>query len=183
MLCEGARGFQLEIRDQLYALIQEHSGVLERQANHNVWKFPDGRIFVMAKSTGDRRSDQNNLSQLRRMLGAKRESNKNPERREKPGVGRPVYQADPTQGREAAGFRDKLKVAIAAHVERTQEVRDERMDGVANCSHTELGEYGGFTYWDCYCRKRLCGRCFQTHFALLHAGRLEREGWDAGVDL
>lgn len=51
-------------------LLKEHNAVLVRKRKHQVWKFPDGRIFVCPSTpsneyTGDRKQ----LSNLRHILG------------------------------------------------------------------------------------------------------------------
>lgn len=61
------------MRDQVNELIQEHKGVLIRSKNHEVWRFPNGKTFVRAKTPSDVRADANNLSDLRKILGIERE--------------------------------------------------------------------------------------------------------------
>lgn len=41
---------------------------LIRSRKHNVWRLPDGRIFVTPRSPSDPRSVRNCLAQLKRML-------------------------------------------------------------------------------------------------------------------
>ena len=45
--------------------------VLIRQKRHQVWRLPDGRNYVMAKTPSDWRAQQKQISALRRMLAAK----------------------------------------------------------------------------------------------------------------
>ena len=75
-------------RDKVEALIRQHHGELVRRNKHFVYRFPDGRCFTLsATPSGDkRRAEENNMSLLRRFLGIERETNKNPDRRVKPGV-------------------------------------------------------------------------------------------------
>ncbi len=101
----------MSIGDQIAQLIKEHGGVLERHIKHNVWRFPDGRVFVTAQTPGDVRAERNCLADLRRFLGVKREINKNPERKEKKGAGKPVYKSQQPVA-PALNFRAKLKLAL-----------------------------------------------------------------------
>lgn len=105
-------------------LAKEHGGVLARQRKHRVWKFPDGRIFVMPSTPSDRKAEANSMSDLRRFLGIKREIVKNPDRKAKQGTGaakakivtRPKKRQDPFEGvwfriREAP-YRECLPVDV-----------------------------------------------------------------------
>ena len=55
--------------EEVYQLLKKHGAVLDRQKRHNVWKFPDGRIFTQSRTPSDWRAPLNQLSDLRRMLG------------------------------------------------------------------------------------------------------------------
>jgi hypothetical protein len=76
-------------RKDVEELLSQHGGKLVRQKKHHVWKLPDGRIFVMAATPGDIRAERNNMANLYNFLGVEKEIIKNPDRRPKPGVGRP----------------------------------------------------------------------------------------------
>ena len=55
-------------------LLSEHQAVLVRQNKHLVYRLPNGQNFVMAKTTSDpARAAKNNLTDLRRLLGIRRE--------------------------------------------------------------------------------------------------------------
>lgn len=75
-------------RKDVEELIRQHGGKLARQKKHHVWKFPDGRNFVMAATPGDIRAERNNMANLYNFLGIEKENIKNPDRRSKPGVGK-----------------------------------------------------------------------------------------------
>lgn len=45
--------------------------VLLRQRKHQIWRLPDGRNYIIATTPGDWRAEQNQLTDLRRMLRAK----------------------------------------------------------------------------------------------------------------
>lgn len=85
----------MSIDGEILHLLKTHGAVLERTSGaHNVWKFPDGRIFTDAKTPSDHRSQKNALAELRRLLGVKREAKKNPDRREKTQPPGQLYQVD-----------------------------------------------------------------------------------------
>jgi hypothetical protein len=69
-------------RDEVNRLLESHGAVLARKRKHEIWKFPDGKTFVRASTTSDRNSEQNNLSDLRKVLGLT-PAHKPGERREK----------------------------------------------------------------------------------------------------
>lgn len=50
-------------------ILKEHRAVLVRTNRHEVWKFPDGRIFTQPHTPSDWRTSANQLTDLRRMLG------------------------------------------------------------------------------------------------------------------
>ena len=57
------------MRELVTSLIVQHGGVLRRKKKHEVWQFPNGRVFVRAATPSDHRADANNLSDLRKILG------------------------------------------------------------------------------------------------------------------
>lgn len=85
----------MDVDAEIRSLLKEHGAVLERTKKHKVWSFPDGRIWVEGSTPSDVRAARNNLSDLRKMLGVKREIRKNPERKHKTGVnGKQAYQSE-----------------------------------------------------------------------------------------
>jgi len=50
-------------------LLREVGAVLIRQKNHRVYRLPNGRNFVIAKSASDKRAERNNLATLRKLIG------------------------------------------------------------------------------------------------------------------
>lgn len=101
----------MEISEQIAELIKEHGGVLERQAKHNIYRFPDGRVFVTSQTPSDRRATMNCLTVLRHFLGVKRLINKNPDRRTKKGVAKPLYKFE-VSAKPVLDFKGKLKRAL-----------------------------------------------------------------------
>lgn len=85
----------MTVSDEIQHLLKTHGAVLERKNKHPVWRFPDGRIFVHSSTPSDVRAERNNLSNLRKLLGVKRESTKNPERRTKRGVASDAWRSEP----------------------------------------------------------------------------------------
>ena len=55
--------------EEVYRILHEHHAVLKRSNKHNVWQFPNGKTFVTPKSPSDRRSCDNNLADLKKLLG------------------------------------------------------------------------------------------------------------------
>ena len=116
-------------RKDVEALIKEHGGVLVRQKKHQVWKFPDGRIFTMASTPGDCvHAERNNMTDLRNFLGIAREIKKNPNRRTKRGAVKQTFAPEkaaplPDWKRKLAGlleiaaFKPK-SCCVPVHLER-----------------------------------------------------------------
>lgn len=73
----------MSAEDQVNHLLRESGARLIRDRKHEVWRLPNGRNFVRAKTTSDCRSERNNLSDLRRALGIEVERGQPGERREK----------------------------------------------------------------------------------------------------
>jgi hypothetical protein len=55
------------ILDQL----KRAGAVLVRQKNHQVWRLPNGRCYVMSQAPSDWRAGRNQAAMLRRLLKAK----------------------------------------------------------------------------------------------------------------
>lgn len=58
----------MTILDQL----KRAGAVLVRQKNHQIWRLPNGRNYVISQTPSDGRAVKNQLSVLRRLLGAGR---------------------------------------------------------------------------------------------------------------
>lgn len=54
----------MTILDQL----KRAGAVLVRQKNHQVWRLPNGRHYVMSQTPSDGRAEKNQLATLRRAL-------------------------------------------------------------------------------------------------------------------
>lgn len=74
--------------DKIHELLKTHGAILERTKKHKVWRFPDGRIWVVSGSPSCIRAHRNNYHSLCGFLGVKEVRRKNPYRKEKIGVGR-----------------------------------------------------------------------------------------------
>lgn len=55
-------------RAKVNQLLQQAGAVLKRTRKHEVWSLPNGKNFVRGKTPSDRRSDDNNLSDLKHAL-------------------------------------------------------------------------------------------------------------------
>lgn len=159
----------MEVEDQIAALIKEHGGRLERQRKHLVYKFPAGQTYVRAQTPSDRRGVLNDLTYLRRLLGVKRESNKNPERVAKPGApGRTFAPAETRTARpEFRQMLQEVRNTLAEQERRRREHERQLRDTVFRCPH-EPPVMGGPACWCGMCRNRYCTRCFVPHFELRH---------------
>lgn len=56
-------------RDMALSLLREHGAVLVRSNKHEVWRLPNGQKFTRATTPSDYHADDNNLSDLRELLG------------------------------------------------------------------------------------------------------------------
>lgn len=104
-------------------LLKEHRAVLVRTKRHQVYRFPNGRVFTMASTPSDFRAAANQLTDLRRTLGIDTERGLPGERREKrckpgrSGPGRITSSIDPVMleaMRKAGLLEDRLNDKIAA---------------------------------------------------------------------
>lgn len=75
-------------RDEVNKILEERGAILARKRKHEVWKFPDGKTFIRASTTSDRNSEENNLSDLRKLLGITAEHKPGTRRAKKNGNGR-----------------------------------------------------------------------------------------------
>lgn len=55
--------------EEVNKLLEEHGAVLDRSKKHNVWKFPDGKTFTTSHTPSARNAHDNQLSELRNLLG------------------------------------------------------------------------------------------------------------------
>jgi hypothetical protein len=85
----------MSAQDEVERLLKAHGAVLVRSKNHLIYKFSDGKIFTVPATPSDYRAWANALHTLRDLLGVKREVKKNPKRKCKKGVGKPLYRAEP----------------------------------------------------------------------------------------
>jgi hypothetical protein len=53
---------------EIQYLLRLHRAVLIRERKDKIFRFPDGRIFVVATSPSDHRAERNNLATLRRLV-------------------------------------------------------------------------------------------------------------------
>ena len=51
--------------------LKRAGAVLVRQKNHQVWRLPNGRRYVMSQTPSDRRASKNQISVLQRLLKSK----------------------------------------------------------------------------------------------------------------
>lgn len=61
----------MDARKEVLRLLKEQDAVRVRTNNHPVWKFPSGRIWIVPLTPSDHHSWQNNLADLKRILGIK----------------------------------------------------------------------------------------------------------------
>lgn len=99
--------------DEIAKLLKDAGAVLDRTANHNVWKLPDGRIFVQAKTPSDSHTSRNSLTDLRKLLGLKREVHKNPGRKRKTGTPAPMFYGEHIPARR--DWKDALREMAEFH--------------------------------------------------------------------
>ena len=57
---------------EVLAVLNDAGAVLARQRKHVIFRFPNGGIWVLPSTPGDRRAWLNNLSDLRRRLGLRK---------------------------------------------------------------------------------------------------------------
>lgn len=80
--------------EELARLLRESGAVLVRKNRHLVYRLPNGQMYTMAATPSDFRAADNQLRQLRKVLGMKRETRKNPGRTAKKGApGAPKFMA------------------------------------------------------------------------------------------
>lgn len=59
----------MDPRSEVTRILEQNGAILKRDKNHEVWQLANGKQFVRAKTPSDVRSDQNNLADLKRLLG------------------------------------------------------------------------------------------------------------------
>lgn len=95
--------------DKIHELLKDNGATLERTKKHKVWRFPDGRIWVVAGSPRSDNSYKTNYHDLCDFLGISNVRRKNPNRAPKKGVQRRDEFREIAQG----GPRDFIGVLAA----------------------------------------------------------------------
>lgn len=106
--------------DEIHELLKSNGAVLERTKKHHIWRFPDGRIWVLPGSPRSSQSYTNNLCDLRTFLGVKKAKKKStaPKRKKAKKSPAKVYLSSDEKlaiirpNRNAAELQ-KIKTAIA----------------------------------------------------------------------
>lgn len=73
--------------DKIESILKSRGAKLVRTKKHKVWRFPDGRIWVVSGTSSDERSYRNNYHDLCNFLGIDTTQRKNQNRKPKQGVG------------------------------------------------------------------------------------------------
>lgn len=105
------------MNSEVQKILRDHGAVLVRQKKHQVWKFPDGKVYVQASTPSDQRAAANQLSKLRNMLGLHGERGIPGDRREKvlKVAARPIPKARLSLSAASvplAGLRDSLMAVV-----------------------------------------------------------------------
>lgn len=53
---------------QIADTLEQHGATLVRQKRHNIWRFPDGRIFVQSQTPSDERTAKQQWMTLQKLL-------------------------------------------------------------------------------------------------------------------
>lgn len=95
-------------------LLHEHHAELVRTKKHRIWKFPDGRIWVVAGSPRSDSAWKTNLHDLKKFLGISVAAKTNTERRVKKGTTRKVkWEPVPLrQGNAIGDFLNEWKAKL-----------------------------------------------------------------------
>lgn len=96
---------------QILDLLKAHGAVLDRQHKHNVWKLPNGKVFVMSKTPGKAwTSWRCHLTDLKHLLGMVKTEATVGERRERKAKRQRAHQDFIEVGSvQTPDFREKLK--------------------------------------------------------------------------
>lgn len=108
-------------RNQVEQLLQENGCTLIREGNHLIYRLPNGKNFVMAKTPSDFRSERNNLAVLRRHFNLREQQ---PQTKVVHGKVVNVAQAEPDIV-TASPFERTLQVQIDAERARYDYLLDE----------------------------------------------------------
>lgn len=113
----------MDLRDEATELLIEAGAKVARHKKHEVWKLPDGRIWTRSKTPSDSHSDQNNLSDLKKMLGIRDGGWSNPDRvKKKPDHGGDgKYREWPSVGSNP--FADQLRMSGAVENKLREEIQ------------------------------------------------------------
>lgn len=79
----------MSAKDEVMRLLADDGAVLIRAECHLVYRLSNGRTYVLSATPSDHKAWHNALSNLRSVLGVKREVHKNPNRRHKTGRASP----------------------------------------------------------------------------------------------
>jgi hypothetical protein len=75
----------MNAKDEVTSLLARDGAVLVRSACHMVYRLSNGQTYVISATPSDYYAWHNALSNLRSLLGVKREVHKNPNRKRKQG--------------------------------------------------------------------------------------------------
>lgn len=98
---------EVEIRQ----LLAEHGFVLQRETKHQVWKNPQGKIFVCSSTPSNNWAAMNALGDLRRIVGWKPQPK--PKREDKPYRKRHAPLQQRYQNENASAARPTMREQLA----------------------------------------------------------------------
>ena len=71
----AATELNMDPRQEISRLLEKHRAELVRKNKHEIYRLPNGQIFVTGTRRGNERGVRNRLAQLRRILGVKPAAN------------------------------------------------------------------------------------------------------------
>ena len=104
----GSRVAESAAEREIYAILAAAGAELVRRRKHQIYRLPDGRVWTVPSSPSCHRWAENNLHELRKMVGPLPIL-------PKPDAGKPRERKLRKPGRTAA---DKLNIGVAAEVRR-----------------------------------------------------------------
>lgn len=102
---------------QIESLLHENHAELVRSKKHRVYRFPDGRNWVVAGSPRSDSSWKTNLHDLRKFLGHDLSANTNPHRKVKQGTKR-VVRFEELASVKVPAWVSQLKAFVEANPQR-----------------------------------------------------------------
>jgi hypothetical protein len=97
-------------------LLKECGAVMLRKSKHEIWRLPNGQKFIVPISPSDKRTEANQLSDLKRLLGITKHETTVGERREKRRtLGRPEQRTKHAPTATLRSFREELSKAVNTH--------------------------------------------------------------------